>query len=84
MSRSWKEHNFISADDFWMTIEEISNKLQLQIESELGNKSDAYKMFLAGKSELLERIIDFVHDNEKSLGEIAKDLYLPLKEKDNE
>ena len=81
MSRDWTEHKYISADDFWMLIDEISNKLELQVQSSLGKKSESYKLFLAGKSEMLERITDFVYENETSLGDIAEKLYLPLKEK---
>jgi len=84
MSRDWKEYNYISAEDFWMLIDEISNKLELQVQSSLGKKSESYKLFLAGKFEMLEKITDFVYENETSLGDIAKKMYLPLKENNDD
>lgn len=83
MSRDWKEYNYISADDFWMLIEDISNKLEMKVKSSLGKDSESYKLFLAGQSEMLEQVIDFVHENETSLGDITERLYVPLKENKN-
>jgi hypothetical protein len=84
MSRDWKEYNYISAEDFWMFIDEIHNTLELRIQSSLGKNSESYKLFLAGKSEMLEQITDFVHENQTSLVDIAEKRYLPLKEKTND
>lgn len=84
MSRDWTEYAYISAEDFWMLIDQISNKLELQVKSSFGKNSGSYKLFLAGKSEMLEQIADFVHENETSLGDIAKKLYLPLKENEDD
>lgn len=74
MSRPWNDpsRKFVNAENLWSRIDELSNELDLQAETAPGNSSESYKMFLMGRREMLQRITDYLYENEQSLAEIAE------------
>lgn len=74
MSRPWNDpsRKFLNAENLWSRIDELSNELDLQAETAPGNSSESYKMFLMGRREMLQRITDYLYENEQSLAEIAE------------
>jgi hypothetical protein len=74
MSRSWDDpsRKYLNAEDLWGKIDELSQQIDQQAEDAPGNSSESYKMFLMGRREMLQRIIDHLYEHEQPLSEIAK------------
>jgi len=74
MSQPWDDpsRKYLNAQDLWCKIDELSNELDLQAETAPGNSSESYKMFLMGRREMLQRITDYLYENEQSLAKIAE------------
>lgn len=71
MSRHWASKEFLSADNFWSFIEEISTRLDIKKES--SDNSELYKLFLAGREDMLDTIIGYLHENAVRLGMIVEE-----------
>lgn len=71
MSRHWTQWEFVSVDSFWEFIDEQNGKLGIQLEEK--DNSELYKLFLAGKREMIDVICGFIMENESSLKQIVID-----------
>lgn len=71
MSRHWASKEFLYADSFWIFIDEISSRLEIKKES--SDNSELYKLFLAGREDMLDTIIGYLHENAVELGRIVVD-----------
>jgi hypothetical protein len=74
MSRPWDDpsRKYLNAENLWGKIDELSQQIDQQAEDAPGNSSESYKMFLMGRREMLQRIIDYLYEHEQPLSEIAK------------
>ena len=71
MSRDWNEHKYTSAENLWGWIDEQVGKAERNISEAFEWKSDSYRMLAIGRKEMLEKLGDWLHENETALGEIA-------------
>lgn len=72
MSRDWNEHKYNSSENLWCWIDEEAQKIERSIEDGFRFKSDHYRMLAIGRKEMLEKLCDWLKDNETTLGEIAE------------
>lgn len=72
MSRNWREYEYLDSDNFWCYIDEQSSNLIVKSEDQLATKTESYKMYILGQKDMLDKIADYLHENEKSLGDIAE------------
>jgi hypothetical protein len=72
MSRDWNEHKYNSSENLWCWIDEEAEKIERSIEDGFRFKSDHYRMLAIGRKEMLEKLGDWLKDNETTLGEIAE------------
>jgi hypothetical protein len=80
MSRSWTEHEYTCSQDLWEFIDLQIARLELQQEEGFVTSSEACKLILFGKKEMLDALATFVHEHSKRLKEIADDHSIPLSE----
>ena len=80
MSRDWNEHKYASVENLWCWIDEEIQKVERSIEDGFRFKSDHYRMLAIGRKESLEKLGDWLHENETTLGWIAKCWMLEVKE----
>jgi hypothetical protein len=80
MSRHWKEHKYTSAENLWCWIDEISGGLDLKLTEETSKTGEFYKAFLAGQKELLEKLCDYLHENQITLGDIVETFQIDTSE----
>ena len=73
MSRHWSEHNYISAELFWIFIDEYSSRLELLAQHDEVESSELCKLLMLGRREMLDIISGFVHENEVALEKIVVD-----------
>lgn len=73
MSRHWTEKQYISADNFWSFIDQVSSRLELLTQHDSIESSELCKLALLGRREMLDSVCDFVHENETTLREIVAD-----------
>lgn len=72
MSRHWKEHKYTSAENLWFWVDEISTRLEDKLSEDTSKTGEFYKAFLAGQKEILEKLCDYLYENEATLGEILE------------
>ena len=82
MSRDWQEHKYCNAENLWGWIDEQSTKTERNISEAFEWKSDSYRMLSIGRKEMLERLADWLHENETTLGDVAGRWGLKQKEED--
>lgn len=80
MSRSWTEHEYVNSQDAWEFIDLQIARLEMQQEEGFITSSEACKLVLFGKKEMLDAFSAFVHERSKRLKEIADDHSIPLSE----
>lgn len=72
MSREWNEHKFCSAENLWCWIDKQAQKVEREMEVAKEAASESYKLLLMGRKEMLDWLGDWLHENETTLGEVAK------------
>lgn len=72
MSRDWNQHKYCNAENLWFWIDEQSQAIDNRLEGYKDVCGESYKLLLMGRREMLDLIGDWLHENEKRLGEIAK------------
>jgi hypothetical protein len=80
MSREWHEHKYCSAENLWCWIDEQAQQLEHKVEAAKEAATDSYKLLLMGRREMLDWLADWLHENETTLGEVAKTWGLGEKE----
>jgi len=80
MSRDWNEHKYTSTQDLWCWIDEQAHEIDSSFEWVKGHGGESYKLLLMGRKEMLDKIADYLHENETTLGEIAKRWGLGVKD----
>ena len=71
MSRHWTAHKYCNAESLWEWIDEQAQAVDHKIESAKEAASESYKLLLMGRREMLDNMMDWLHENETTLGEIA-------------
>ena len=71
MGRHWTQYEFLNSENLWMFIDEQSSRMGLQMEDK--DNSELYKLFLAGKREMLDALSGYLMENEVTLREIVED-----------
>jgi hypothetical protein len=71
MSRDWNEHKYCNAESLWCWVDEEAQIIEAKLESYKDLCGENYKLLLMGRKEMLDKIGDWLHENETALGEIA-------------
>ena len=71
MSRSWRELEYLYSTDLWSFIDQESEHLDSKMKDPIAKKTTAYKMYILGQKEALDRVATYLHEHEKTLDEIA-------------
>ncbi len=72
MSREWNEHKYCCAENLWGWIEEQTGRNDRRLEVAKDCDAKDYKSLLMGRFEMLESLADWLHENQTTLGEVAK------------
>lgn len=80
MSRDWNEHKHCNAQDLWCWIDERAQKIEREMEAAKEAASESYKLLLMGRREMLDKLGNWLHENETTLGEIAERWGLGVKD----
>lgn len=80
MSRDWSERKYVDAENLWFWVDDESNRIDLDVGAAKQAKADSYKLLLMGRREMLGKLCDWLHENESTLGEVAK--FWGLREKE--
>lgn len=80
MSKDWTEHEYVNSQDAWEFIDLQIARIELQQEEGFITSSEACKLILFGKKEMLDAFSIFIHEHSKRLKEIANDHSIPLSE----
>lgn len=68
----WKQNEYLNAMDLWCHIDQLTNDLEIKGQDTIGSTSENYKMFLMGQREMLDKIIEFLHENQMPLANILE------------
>lgn len=68
----WKEKQYLYAMDLWCQIDQLSHELDIKAQDTIGATSENYKMFLMGQREMLDKISEFLHENQTPLANILE------------
>jgi hypothetical protein len=80
MSRRWTEYEYVDALLAWEFIDLQNAKMELQHEEPFINSSEACKLIMYGRKEVLDALSTFVHEHSKRLKEIVDDHNIPTTE----
>lgn len=80
MSRDWTEHKYCNAESLWCWVDEEAQIIEAKLESLRSLCGENYKLLLMGRRELLDKLGDWLKDNETTLGEIAERWELGVKD----
>jgi len=80
MSRDWTEYEYTSSDNLWEFIDLQIARIELQQEEGFITSSEACKLILFGKKEMLDAFATLVHEHSKRLKEIVNDHSIHLSE----
>jgi hypothetical protein len=80
MSRRWTEYEYVDALLAWEFIDLQVAKMELQQEEQFVTSSEACKLIMYGKKEILDALSSFVHEHSKRLKEIVDDHNIPTTE----
>lgn len=80
MSRPWTEFEYVDSQLTWEFIDLQNAKMELQFEEPFVGSSEACKLIMYGKKEILDALSTFVHEHSKRLKEIVDDCSIPLAE----
>lgn len=80
MTKRWTEFEYVDAFLAWEFIDLQNAKMELQQEEPFIASSDACKLILYGRKEILDALSSFVHEHSKRLKEIVDDHNIPTKE----
>lgn len=80
MSRHWTHHEYIDSQATWEFIDLQIARLEIQQEEGFISSSEACKLILFGKKEMLDALATFVHEYSKRLKEIVDEHNIPLSE----
>lgn len=72
MSRDWTERKYLDAENLWLWIDEQSHEISRRFDDEEYGKTGSYKAMLCGRKEMLSSLMDWLKDNETTLGEVAE------------
>lgn len=71
MGRHWTQYEFLNSENLWMFIDEQSSRMALQMEDK--DNSELYRLFVAGKREMLDALSTYLMENEATLRQIVED-----------
>lgn len=71
----WKEKEYVDAMELWCHIDQLSHELELKGQDQIGATSESYKLFLMGQREMLDKISEFLHENQTPLANILEPGY---------
>lgn len=80
MSKRWTEYEYVDAFLAWEFIDLQNAKMELQQEEQFIASSEACKLIMYGRKEILDTLSSFVHEHSKRLKEIVDDHHIPLTE----
>ncbi len=80
MSRRWTEYEYVDAFLAWEFIDLQNAKMEMQQEEPFMTSSEACKLIMYGKKEILDALSSFVHEHSKRLKEIVDDHSIPITE----
>lgn len=80
MSRRWTECEYVEAQLAWEFLDLQNAKMELQQEEPFVTSSEACKLIMYGKKEILDALSSFVHEHSKRLKEIVDEHNIPTTE----
>lgn len=80
MSRDWNERKYMCDDILWGIMDELSNVLDRSKDENC--TSELYNLYNAGRRDMLSMVCDRIMEMSMPLGEIARNLGIPIKEED--
>lgn len=80
MSRPWTEFEYVDSQLAWEFIDLQNAKMELQFEEPFVTSSEACKLIMYGKKEILDALSSFVHEHSKRLKEIVDEHNIPTTE----
>lgn len=67
-------HDYVDADTLWQFIDEQMRDIEQLSDEEIGANTEAYKMYLLGKRDMLRLFCTFTSDNSQKLRSIVERL----------
>lgn len=80
MSRHWTHYEYVDAQTTWEFIDLQIARLEIQQEEGFISSSEACKLILFGKKEMLDALATFIHEHSKRLKEIVDEHNISLAE----
>ena len=68
----WKEKEYVEAMELWCQIDQLSHEIEIKGQDQIGATSESYKLFLMGQREMLDKISEFLHENQTPLANILE------------
>lgn len=72
MSREWNEHEYVNAENLWSWIDKQARDLEIAMINAKDYQIPQVSALLMGRKEMLDTICDWLHENETTLGDVAK------------
>lgn len=72
MSRDWNEHKYCNAENLWCWIDEQAQRLEIKLSDAKYYNAENMSTLLMGRKEMLDWLGDWLHENETTLGDVAK------------
>jgi hypothetical protein len=80
MSGDWNEAKYVSAQNLWFFIDELANDIDLKTEDKLASSSESYRLLLLGRREMLDRLVEWMNEEEIPLSEILQGMQIGTKD----
>lgn len=64
MENNMKPDAYFDSQDIWIFIDQLSESLTIKSEDPLAKITESYKMYILGQREMLDRIIDYLAENQ--------------------